>query len=268
MDTCRVIDVQQLRLDAAARSAARPVTAFDGHVVDDMVLGVRVRHYRPSEARADAAPLVFLHGGYGLFGDLGLQDGHCRRLASNLARTTIAIDYPLAPEHSFDESVAAVTSVVHEVSGPGSAILCGDSAGGAVAVAAAKRLGRSATAMVLSNPNLDFTLSCFDLAQPAGPDPGLSRFAFTTWHRVAGLEQAPRLHVDAQGLPPALIAVGTNDSLAVEARALADSYQREGRRCRLIEFPDVGHGFIGDASVADSFLVHVRDFLDHTTGSK
>ena len=45
--------------------------------------GVPLRRYAP-EVRSAGTALAFLHGGYGLFGDLDLQDGYCRRLAEAL----------------------------------------------------------------------------------------------------------------------------------------------------------------------------------------
>lgn len=255
-----MVDVRQLRARAAARAAARPPAPFAGGVVDDD-LGCVVRHYLPDGTSEDSPPVVFLHGGYGVFGDVDLQDGYCRRLASGLAQPVLAIDYPLAPEHSFDESVDAVVAVVHRLGDSLPVTLCGDSAGGAVALAAARRLGPSVAALVLTNPNLDFSLRSVDPARPGGPDLNLSRFAFASWHRTNSLDTAPRLHLDAHGLPPAVIAVGTDDSLAPEAHALAASYERSGGTHLLVEVPDVGHGFMGDPDTADRVIARVRDFL-------
>jgi acetyl esterase len=69
------VDVARLRADARERAADRPPIAFDGDIVGASLAGIGVRRYQPREAAA--VTLVYLHGGYGVFGDLDLQDNYC-----------------------------------------------------------------------------------------------------------------------------------------------------------------------------------------------
>ena len=105
-------DIASLRRDARDRALARPRLPFDGAVRDDAVgsASVPARWYEPARAAHRAAApadgVVFLHGGYGLFGDIELQDGYCRRIAGALGVTVLSVAYRLAPEATIAASMA------------------------------------------------------------------------------------------------------------------------------------------------------------------
>ncbi|MGH1563181.1 alpha/beta hydrolase [Mumia sp. DW29H23] len=255
------IDVEKLRREAHARALGRARRPFDGSVEDLQRGGVAMRRYRPALPRPDAA-MVFLHGGYGLFGDLELQDRSCRRLAEELGVVVLSVDYRLAPEASLDDSVADALDGVALLAQDGFAqvFLCGDSAGGAVARSAAVRTTSPVSGLLLTNPNLDLTLRSFDTDRPGGPDRELSAFSFRSWARVADLDEAPRLQLSAAGLPRTLVAVGSLDALLPEARALAETCRRDGVECRLVELSGAEHGFLG-TDRAGEVLAEVRRFF-------
>lgn len=248
-----------MRAEAADRARHRPAVAFEGRTGDAHVGGVPVRRYRPGAV--DGPWLVFLHGGYGVFGDLDLQDGLCRRLATGLGHRVVAVDYPLTPEHTFTQAVAAVTTVARRL---GQMVMAGDSAGGALAVAAARRLGASCVGLFLTNPNLDLSLGSLDVSRPGGPDPELLRFAMTSWLRPTPVADAPQLQHDATGLPPAVIAVGSNDGLEPECRSLAEEYRRRSLPHLFFEVHGADHGFMGAPDTADRVIRAVRGWWDTT----
>lgn len=259
------VDVARLRRDAHERAVARPRRAFAGAVHDLAHHGVPMRRYVPDERRPGAAA-VFLHGGYGLFGDLELQDGYCRRLAGALGVVVLSVDYGLAPEAGLDESVRDALAGLDLLASEGftGLTLCGDSAGGTVAVLAAARSDLPLAGLALTNPNVDLTLRSYDDGLPGGPGRELSEFAFRAWARVADLDDAPRLTEVAADLPPTVVGVGTLDSLLPEARALADACRRAGVACRLVELAGAEHGFAGTDRVVEVFdafrtlTTHVR----------
>lgn len=164
-----MIDVEALRQSARQRAASRPRPAFDGVIREEHVGVVATRSYTPHERMTDAI-VYFSHGGYGVFGDLDLQDAYCRRLATVLHRRVVAVDYRLAPENSFFDAVDDLESCVRVQAGTTGVILCGDSAGGAVSVAVGERIGATVRALMLTNPNLDLTLQSFDRQALQGPD--------------------------------------------------------------------------------------------------
>jgi len=271
-----MIDVATLRAHAHARAAARAPISFAGRIRDRRIAGVPIRRYRPDSVRPGAATVIFLHGGYGIFGDLDLQDGWCRRLAGGLGREVVAVDYRLAPEHTFAESLADVLAVADRLTSTderadGSAhtvVLCGDSAGGALALAAARQLGPKAAGLLLTNPNLDLTLACFDPEQPDGPDLATLSFAIRAWFAVDDLARAPRLHLSAAGLPATLIAVGSRDALVGEATSLAHHLQRASIRCELVGIAEAGHGFVSDAAAAEQVIAAAVAFFTTAEASR
>lgn len=240
------IDVEALRRGAHERAVARERQPFAGTVQDETHDGVRMRRYLPDERDA-ASAVVFLHGGYGLFGDVELQDGYCRRLAEALGVVVLSVGYRLAPEARLEDSVADALAALDVLADVGFTrlLLCGDSAGGTVATLAARRSSRPVAGLLLTNPNLDLTLRSYDAGRPGGPGRELSEFAFRAWAGVPDLADAPRLDVEASGLPPSVVVVGTLDSLLPEARALAAACRRDGVPCRLVELDGAEHGFVG-----------------------
>lgn len=241
-----LIDVERLRHDARERAVARPRRPFDGAVDDVTPGGVPMRRYVP-DARASGSAAVFLHGGYGLFGDLELQDGYCRRLAETLGIAVLSVDYRLAPEATLDDAAADALAGLAFLADDGFArlFLCGDSAGGAVAILAAARSSVALTGLMLTNPNVDLTMATYDATRPGGPDLELAGWSFRAWARVTDLADAPRLELLAGRLPRTVVAVGTLDSLLPESRALADACVRAGVECRLVELDGAEHGFVG-----------------------
>ena len=247
------IDVERLRRDAHDRASARPRRPFDGTVDDLTHDGVPLRRYVP-DVRAPGSALAFLHGGYGLLGDLDLQDGYCRRLAEALGTVVLSVDYRLAPEWTLDDAVTDAVTGLALLAGDGfdRLFLCGDSAGGTVAIRAAAQTHLPLAGLLLTNPNVDLTLASFDDERPGGPDRELSAWSFRAWARVADLADAPQLDLVAGRLPRTVVAVGTLDSLLPEARALADACGRAGVDCLLVELDGAEHGFAGTERVTEA----------------
>jgi acetyl esterase len=257
-------DVARLRREAHERAVKRPRRPFGGEVVDEVRAGVAMRWYTPPSPERTTG-LVFLHGGFGLFGDLDLQDGYCRQVAETLGVVVASVDYRLTPEASLDDAVADALAGVEALAALGVTriLLGGDSAGGAVARIAAERSPRPLAGLLLTNPNLDLTLATYDDALPGGPGRELSAFAFRAWARVSDLATAPRLDVSAVGLPPTLLAVGSLDSLLPEAQAFAAACERDGVDCRLVVLDGAAHGFVGTER-AGEVLAAAAEFFRRT----
>lgn len=249
-------DVARLRADARARALARPPAPFDGVVADERVGAVAARRYAPTGVTRPDDAVVFLHGGYGILGDLELQDGYCRRIAGILGVAVLSVDYRLAPEalltDSAADAIAAADALRH--GGARRVVLWGDSAGGAVALAAAR--STRADGLVLSNPNVDLSLARYDDAAPGGPGRDLSEWAFLRWTGAGRLEDAPDLAADPAAFPPVFVAVGSEDSLVPDAQHLVATCEQAGVPALLRVVPGAAHGFMGgpDDDIADAVI--------------
>lgn len=245
------VDVVQLRADARERAAHREPIPFDGTIEAASLAGVGVRWYRP----AGAAPgtVIYFHGGYGLFGDLDLQDNYCRLLAAGLGVDILSVDYRLTPEASLAESVGDALTVVDLLHARGvpRLWLAGDSAGGTVACIAAEATDVVLEGLLLTNPVLDLSLSSFDDDAPDGPDRELSEFALLSWCRTDDLDYAPELRYRVAGLPSCLVVVGDRDALVPEARAFVAACGKSQVRSRLVVLPGAGHGFVSTGRAPD-----------------
>ncbi|QGP79834.1 alpha/beta hydrolase [Sphingobium sp. CAP-1] len=105
------------------------------------------RFYDRRAARSGGDIILFYHGGGFVMGDLDTHHAFCTWLADRLDRPVLAIDYRLAPEHPYpaavdDAEAAARWVAAHMVAGleADGLILCGDSAGGNLAIAVSQAL--------------------------------------------------------------------------------------------------------------------------------
>src|SRR4029077_9163673 len=116
------------RLRQAATLAGPPPAVAR---VENLVLAgyLHARQYCPV-VDAGLPLLVYFHGGRFISGDLESHDGICRMLALAAKCRVLAVDYRLAPEHSFPAAVEDARLAVEWAVGQGIAIaVAGDSAG-------------------------------------------------------------------------------------------------------------------------------------------
>jgi acetyl esterase/lipase len=153
------VRVQRAATEAGGRLAVPP----RGTSVDLVRLGGRPAERVRLGPAAGPSAVLYLHGGGYVIGSPRMY----RSLAAHLSRAAGAevftLDYRLAPEHRFpaalDDALAAFGELVDRYGfAPGKLALAGDSAGGGLAVALARRLvdaGRAPAALALLSPWLD-----------------------------------------------------------------------------------------------------------------
>ena len=114
-------------------------------IIRDLIIeGVKVRHYSCIlKNTSNPRPLmIFIHGGGWVVGDLDTHNNICIKLATRAEYDIISIDYSLAPEFPFPKGLEDCIKVLHWVVGEqkkvnickDKIILCGDSAGGNLAL--------------------------------------------------------------------------------------------------------------------------------------
>ena len=203
------------------------------------------RLYRPPIADG---LLVFLHGGGLVSSSLATHDGVCRRLAAGADLDVLAVDYRLAPENPYpaahDDAEAAVAFAAATLR-PRRLLAGGDSAGGLLAVDAARRSARAGR--VLDGLALFYPLLALD---PVEDDPRLFRRS-RAWMRRQYAGELNSLADDLAfprfaDLPPTFIASGGRDPTRLDARRLIAAAPGITHHLE----PAATHGFLNLAAVS------------------
>jgi epsilon-lactone hydrolase len=204
-----------------------------------------------------ARVLVFLHGGGYMAGSLDSHRHVVVRAGLEAGARTLALAYRRAPEHPFpaalDDAVAGYRFLLAQGIAPERVALCGESAGGGLALAVALRLRAAGEPLPgclwLASPWVDLTLSGESLSTKAAVDP-LIQGSY-----LAGLAQAyldgadpwnplvSPLCADLRGLPPTLIQVGSDETLLDDAVRLAGAAGSAGVSVTLRIWPAMIHAW-------------------------
>ena len=270
----------------AARAAYETSCAANGYpreqvaAVEDREVGdgVRVRIYRPAEARAPGPTILFFHGGGWVIGSLETHDGLCRRLTNVTGRIVVAVDYRLAPEAPYPAALEDCASALDAIRAQADALgidsddiaVMGDSAGGQMAAVLASR-GASVSAQVLLYPVTDLTMAS-DSHRRVREGFALTH-ASMEWfaQHYAGHEAdrdsrelSPVLHAPRTPPPPAFVCTVGHDPLADEGIAYAGLLARSGGDVEHVHLAGYAHGVFtsaGRLAVADRVLDAIARFL-------
>jgi acetyl esterase len=263
-------------LDATLRlgGAAEPVASTQDVVIpsfDGARLPARV--YAPLHAPETDALLVWLHGGGWYVGDIPTFDRVARVLANASGARVLLPEYRLAPEHRWPTQVRDADAVVAWALGAGAeqlaidparVVLGGDSAGGQLAVVAARHAaGASGTpplrALLLAYPALDPTMSS-ESYKTFADGPMLTQADMERcWSFYLGDEAdrsdpdvAPLRADDLGALPPTSIALAEEDPLRDDGAALAAALEGVGVPVTLHVFDGMVHSFLRWGGVVDA----------------
>ena len=225
----------------------------------------RARVYTPAGPPDRAWPgLVYFHGGGLVAGSLDTHDALCRAIARDASCRVVAIDYRLAPENPFpaavDDAEAALGDVLDRAPAlalnPGRIAVGGDSAGGTLAIVAARARsvvpGPQPTCLFLLCPVLDVeprTASRSAFAEGYLLDTGLMARDLADYASMAPDLADPRLSPlrasNHAGQPPAVIHTAEYDPLRDEGEAYAEALRRSGIAVRLRRHAGMIHHFYG-----------------------
>lgn len=187
---------------------------------------------------------------------------YAARLADALGVRVLLPDYPLAPEHTWRDSLEPLVELATRwANGPGlgGLLLGGDSAGGGLALALAQALRERGQVrperLLLVSPWVDLTTSSPATAWFDRRDPWLHSSSLRLYARWwAGLpDDAPDDHPDLArtevspalrdlgDLPPTLMLCGTRDLLVPACRRLATRAAEAGWDLTYVEEPGAIH---------------------------
>ncbi|MET4049853.1 esterase [Rhodococcus sp. 1163] len=257
--------VQRKILEAASPLQTLP----HGTVSEKLTLAGRQAERITVGATERTTAVLYLHGGAYTIGSIATHRSLAAHLARESASAVYVLDYSLAPENplpaGLNDAVAAFRELVtsHGFSADRVAI-AGDSAGGGLAVATARRLvddGILPAALGLISPWVD----------PGARDAQFDRdlVVNTAWsfssadaylHEGDPLDQrfAP-LHGDLSGLPPVVMHVGTSEVLYPQIVAFHDKLLLSGVEVDYVEYEKLWHV----AHLQASILREAADAVHH-----
>lgn len=235
------------RLDAPMAAVIGPSMV---EVFEERAHDVSLRAYLP--CTEPGRTILFIHGGGFVLGSLATHDGLCRALAVASGARVIAVDYRLAPEHPFPAALDDCFSALEYIAQRWRVdAICGDSAGGHLAVDVALLAGKRGLevgAMALFYPVVDP-----DCASASWKRLGTGFMLERKWMRWAwdaylgGADpRRPEFSLlagDLSGLPPTRIITAGADPLRDEGEALAVAITAAGGVAETSRYAGMIHGF-------------------------
>lgn len=252
---------------------------------------IPVRLYTPATPGPHPL-LVFFHGSGFTMLDLDTHDDLCRRLCVGAGCMVASVGYRLAPEHKFPAAPDDCLSATRWLAGqaprlgadPERLVLCGDSAGGCLAVVTALRLrdegGPAPVGQLLFYPVLDYPSD-----DPHGSYGqfaagfGLSREGMHWFWRLYLADErqrfdphaAPARAASLARLPPAHVVVAEFDVLRDEGEAYAHRLVQSGITATVERARGMNHGFLkyaGELAQVDATLARACDWVRAAAGGK
>ena len=221
--------------------------------------------------------VIYYHGGCFVSGGFATHDNQLRQLAWYSGCRVIAMQYRLAPEHTFPaahndaESGANIIWKYAQKLGVdrNNITLAGDSAGGHLALVTALRLKATRqwqpAQLMLIYPMLDATVR-FASYDHNGQDYIITRDTLLSGYEMympqtdpLHPEVSPLWREDFNGLPPTHIITAEFDPLRDEGEALYQRFQEQGVECTCQRYLGVIHGFFQLAGVSQAARSIMRD---------
>ncbi len=204
---------------------------------------------------------LHLHGGGWVIGSAMAADPKLDAIAQQANAVVVSVEYRLAPEHPYpagpDDCQAAAAWVLENAEpewGVSDIVIGGESAGGHLAMLTALRI-RDRLGAIDRVKGLNLVFGVYDLgmtpSQCAGTDLLLIPTDTMKWfydHYLQGGEDrkdpdVSPLYADLQGLPPALLSVGTADPLLDDSLFMTARLRSAGNEATLDVYPEAIHGF-------------------------
>ncbi|WP_434637751.1 alpha/beta hydrolase [Klebsiella sp. I138] len=239
--------------------------------VDDITLeGMNFRVVSPQNAAGTLPAVIYYHGGCFISGGFATHDKQLRQLAYTSGCRVIAVQYRLAPEHTFpaahddaERGARIIRRHAEQLGVDASQItLAGDSAGGHLALVTALRLkavqGWQPAQLILIYPMLDATAASASYISN-GSDYIITRDTLLSGYEMYLVstplthpEASPLWRNDFSGLPPVHILTAEYDPLRDEGEALYQRMIEQNVACTCQRYSGVIHGFfqLGGISAA------------------
>ncbi|CAM7028679.1 alpha/beta hydrolase [Enterobacter hormaechei] len=271
----QTIEVRRAGYIASTELAGKTETRVQ---LETLVLeGLTIRVFSPLNAPEILPAAIYYHGGCFISGGFDTHDNQLRQLAYYGNCRVIAIQYRLAPEHTFpaahddaERGANLVWQYADELGVDKNRLtLCGDSAGGHLALVTALRLKVKGlwqpAQLILIYPMLDATAS-FESYTLNGMDYVITRDTLLSGYEIylAGAdlqhpEASPLWREDFSGLPAVHIVTAEYDPLCDEGEALFQRLTEQGVTCTAQRWLGVIHGFFQLGGISQSARDVIRD---------
>ncbi|HCW3076746.1 TPA: alpha/beta hydrolase [Enterobacter roggenkampii] len=249
--------------------------------VETLVLeDLTFRVFSPLNAPELLPAAIYYHGGCFISGGFDTHDNQLRQLACYGNCRVVAIQYRLAPEHTFpaahddaEKGADLVWQYADKLGVDKNRItFCGDSAGGHLALVTALRLKAKGlwqpVQLILIYPMLDATAS-FESYTLNGMDYVITRDTLLSGYEIylAGADRkhpevSPLWREDFSGLPAVHIVTAEYDPLCDEGEALFQRLTEQGVTCTAQRWLGVIHGFFQLGGISQS----ARDVMQDIAG--
>ena len=222
--------------------------------------------------------IIYFHGGGFVMGDLESHDLVCRHLCKQTEATIIAVDYKLAPENKFPASITDTKDAIAEIIKDADnlqidkekVILCGDSAGGALAavgtIMSRDKIVPKIHGQILVYPWVDLTMCRksmdIDIEGMILNKDTIKYFAdhyLNSYEEQVDWRASPILTPDLSNLPPTYIFGAGLDPLVDEG----DAYKRRllsfGNEVHYRLFPGQMHAFLSNSVQLPTALICLKE---------
>lgn len=239
--------------------------------------GMTFRVFSPLGIKEALPTVIYFHGGCFISGGFDTHDNQLRQLAYYSRCRVVAVQYRLAPEHTFPAAHDDAEKAAHLVwqyaerfaADKNQITLAGDSAGGHLALVTALRLKESGewqpAQLLLIYPMLDAT-AYFESYTRNGSDYVITRDTLLSGYDfyLAGTDRhhpevSPLWRDDLNGLPQTHIITAEFDPLCDEGEALYQRMTEQGVTCTNQRWAGVIHGFFQLGGVSQAARDLMRD---------
>lgn len=256
--------IEQWRVDTRVECITYSGPIEDVELVEVLdIADVGARLYRPRGGEDEV--FVWIHGGGWAVVDLDCCDALARVIANRSNCAVLAIDYRRAPEHNYPSAVEDCWEVVNWAARKFARIAVGgDSAGGNLAAAVARRATNSGITLALQAlvypvlecgldaPNYERFRELYDARFDAIVDFGSATITAVRylWNLYAPNsdrrfepDASPLRSTSFSGLPPTLMITAEHDIFRVEDEEYVKRLASEGIPFLTVEYPGQMHGF-------------------------
>lgn len=206
--------------------------------------------HAPAKARGPRRAIIYFHGGGWIVGSPLTHADISAAFSATTGLAVISVDYRLAPKHvapaPIEDGLAAIDYVLARDRGM-SLILCGDSAGAAIALAVASAAGAT-VAGVAACYGIYGLLDSQSLHALGSRANGLDANCLARmWNAAHASDRASPYTIEAvsrAGNAPVYVLAGAQDPVLDDSMALAEALRASGRLAGLDVVPGEGHGFL------------------------